>query len=47
MDGDFFFPCFEELVVVILVLEIAREISRYPRSGEGLFGKGQSIEKFS
>jgi hypothetical protein len=37
----------EELLVVIFVLEIIREISRQPRSGEGLFAKIQSIEKFS
>jgi hypothetical protein len=42
-----FFPRFEELLVVIFVLEIAREISRRPISGEGLFAKFQSIEKFS
>jgi hypothetical protein len=42
-----FSPRFEELLVVIFVLEIVREISRQPRSGEGLFAKVQSIEKFS
>jgi hypothetical protein len=42
-----FSPRFEEFLVVIFVLEIAREISRRPISGEGLFAKFQSIEKFS
>jgi hypothetical protein len=42
-----FSPRFEELLVVIFVLEIIREISRQPISGEGLFAKVQSIEKFS
>jgi hypothetical protein len=39
-----FSPRFEELLVIIFVLEIAREIFRQPRSGGA---KVQSIEKFS
>jgi hypothetical protein len=39
-----FSPRFEELLVIIFALEIAREISRQPRSGGA---KVQSIEKFS
>jgi hypothetical protein len=39
-----FSPRFEELLVIISVLEIARKISRQPRSGGA---KVQSIEKFS
>jgi hypothetical protein len=42
-----FSPRFEELLVVLFVLEIIREIFRQPRSDEGLFAKVQSIEKFS